>query len=378
MADYTPNLNLEKPLQSEGYDVDIFNANADKIDNFAGQTPARALTADKLTTGAKINGVNFRGDSDITLPIVDVDGETIIKNNNGIISTVINEDIANTSLNNLSIDGNNRLHALKGYLDEGELLTDVEGLADVIKYAHSAFDISKFEVVGSPVITDDGVASNFSNGNYLKIPKVFDFSRPFTIDCKFTTGSTLIERNLFGVRLSGGYAIVAGIWQGALGIIFPNTDGGITQETGIPATRNTLYYYHLEYDGVNFIVEVGTDKNNLTQIVNSTKFNGGTTVITSETFFGLGTSRLGDSPWQGTIDLKEFKITIDGEEVFSGSKLITPQWQNKPFKFDVKSINAQTEETLSMLQLMNKASSLTLNDENDADDMFETIDIERK
>lgn len=65
MPNYTTNLNLEKPLANEQYNIDVFNANVDKIDQFAGQTPARALTADKLTTGAKINGVNFKGDTDI-------------------------------------------------------------------------------------------------------------------------------------------------------------------------------------------------------------------------------------------------------------------------------------------------------------------------
>ena len=32
MPNYTDNLRLEKPLQSENYNIDIFNANADKID----------------------------------------------------------------------------------------------------------------------------------------------------------------------------------------------------------------------------------------------------------------------------------------------------------------------------------------------------------
>lgn len=35
MPNYTTYLNLEKPLQSEQYDVDVFNSNCDKIDNFA-------------------------------------------------------------------------------------------------------------------------------------------------------------------------------------------------------------------------------------------------------------------------------------------------------------------------------------------------------
>lgn len=55
-----------------------------------------------------------------------------------------------------------KLHALKSYLDEGELLTDSEGLADIKSYAHSTFDLSKFTVAGSATITDDGIASGIS------------------------------------------------------------------------------------------------------------------------------------------------------------------------------------------------------------------------
>ena len=36
MPNYTTNLNLEKPLQTEGYDVDVFNGNADLIDAAVG------------------------------------------------------------------------------------------------------------------------------------------------------------------------------------------------------------------------------------------------------------------------------------------------------------------------------------------------------
>jgi hypothetical protein len=45
MANYTENLNLKKPLQTEFYDVDDFNENADKIDAFAKN--ANAHIADK-------------------------------------------------------------------------------------------------------------------------------------------------------------------------------------------------------------------------------------------------------------------------------------------------------------------------------------------
>ena len=65
MPNYTENLNLEKPLQDEQYNVEVFNRNCDKIDQFAGQTPPLALSADVLTNGANINGVKFKGNSDV-------------------------------------------------------------------------------------------------------------------------------------------------------------------------------------------------------------------------------------------------------------------------------------------------------------------------
>ena len=45
MPNYTPNLNLEKPLQTETYNIDVHNANSDKIDE-ASQTHRTALVLD--------------------------------------------------------------------------------------------------------------------------------------------------------------------------------------------------------------------------------------------------------------------------------------------------------------------------------------------
>ena len=84
-------------------------------------------------------------------------------------------DFSNKDLSNLSDTGNNRLHALKSYSDTGELLTDSEGLTDITTYAHSTFDESKFTVIGSPVITSDGIASGFSNSDYIYFPAPQNF-----------------------------------------------------------------------------------------------------------------------------------------------------------------------------------------------------------
>lgn len=53
MPNYTNNLNLEKPLQSENYNIDIFNSNADKIDTaiqeIKGKVDGLELKAEKVT-----------------------------------------------------------------------------------------------------------------------------------------------------------------------------------------------------------------------------------------------------------------------------------------------------------------------------------------
>ena len=53
MPNYTNNLKLEKPLQSENYNIHIFNSNADKIDTaiqeVKGKVDGLELTAEKVT-----------------------------------------------------------------------------------------------------------------------------------------------------------------------------------------------------------------------------------------------------------------------------------------------------------------------------------------
>ena len=59
MPNYTNNLNLEKPLQSENYNIDIFNSNADKIDSaiqeVRGKVDGLDLKAEKVTLADRSN-----------------------------------------------------------------------------------------------------------------------------------------------------------------------------------------------------------------------------------------------------------------------------------------------------------------------------------
>ena len=59
MPNYTNNLRLEKPLQSENYNIDIFNSNADKIDTaiqeVKGKVDGLELTAERVSIADSTN-----------------------------------------------------------------------------------------------------------------------------------------------------------------------------------------------------------------------------------------------------------------------------------------------------------------------------------
>lgn len=75
---------------------------------------------------------------------------------------------ANINLSNLSTTGLDKINQSKA-LETGSVSSDADVYADIVKYAHSTFDKSKFEVTGSPVITNDGIASGLQPHNETRI-----------------------------------------------------------------------------------------------------------------------------------------------------------------------------------------------------------------
>ena len=73
MPNYTNNLNLEKPLQSENYNIDIFNSNADKIDTaiqeIKGKVDGLDLKAEKVTLADRSNLFNATNAVILSKPI---------------------------------------------------------------------------------------------------------------------------------------------------------------------------------------------------------------------------------------------------------------------------------------------------------------------
>lgn len=231
------------------------------------------------------------------------------------------ESLVSNDLDDLSDEGEARLHALKAYSDNGEVLTDAEGLNDVTKYAHSTFDLSKFTVVGSPNITDDGIASGFTTSDYVSLPSHYTLGTDFVVYFPFILSDLTTETNIYRIQSGGTFRALVNFVP-AYGVLVNMSDGTNSMSPGgnkyaittAELTANELYiaviklknqtcHYGCIHNGV--YTEAGTIEN---FALDMPEFN---TVL-----IGKG----GTGTFTGSIDLKYFKFVANGVELISGNK----------------------------------------------------------
>ena len=208
------------------------------------------------------------------------------------------------------------IHALKSYVDEGELLTDTEGLNNVTNYAHSTFDSSKFTITGSPTITSNGIASGFSSA-YLCSPSIdFSSASSWKIKGEISTSTNTSGTQRILTLKDTEYRLQILLDDGDFYVyIFPHN---ISQFNFVSesVSANTTYYYEIEFTGSSYKAKFGTTRNNLAQLgsyTTSEKIN-----LDDELYFGSDATLT--SPFLGTIDLKQSQIIIDNVPIFTGNQ----------------------------------------------------------
>ena len=223
---------------------------------------------------------------------------------------------ANVSLNNLDDIGADKLNTSKMYTT-GNISTDTQGYTQLQKMRHSTFDKSKFTVVGSPTITDDGVASGFSKSNYLSTSYVPNQNyKTFSIKFKFNTGSTKAGAYIIGDKINTANFLLA--WGGnARFALWLSTDDNRDIANGLYGKANIQfnkdYWINFTFDGTKYVLYVSTDGKTYTPditITSSLKAN----------IWQLYMGRVWGASTNYIYDLKQFSITVDGKEVFNGNK----------------------------------------------------------
>ena len=225
------------------------------------------------------------------------------------------EEAQRTVDNRVSTD---HLNQSKGLLT-GFVSTDEEVFADVQKYAHSTFDLSKFTVVGSPNITSDGIASGFSSSDYLT--KTIDYTSastwelriPFKTGADVTNAQRPIDNNAFGatsifIQISGGKA--------QLGLSINSTPILTTANGVFDVVPNTNYLVKIGYDGRSYYWKYNAGESDIEGNVVPSDILLGTSLTHRFGCSFEGTSQV----FTGSIDLRQFSITVDGVEVFNGNK----------------------------------------------------------
>ena len=173
------------------------------------------------------------------------------------------------------------------------------------------FDIGKFNIVGSPTITNDGVASGFSATNLLRTPAI-DITKPFKIKFDFVLSATGYIISSRTSTSSSYTATIFSLYFTGSGFEPRLTIDSVNSLSFTPNIRyitgNVLYNAYLEYNG-------------------NTTFTLGIKKATSQTYelqtcecssLVNDTITIGGSSAIGSIDLKQFSITVDGKEVFNG------------------------------------------------------------
>lgn len=243
-------------------------------------------------------------------PFLNYDWILVIKNK-------INDDDFRTLIK-LKIIKNNTNATCKNIDDEIYKL--FKGVIYTV-WGEQVFDLSKFTVVGSPTITDEGIASGFSNRDYIKIP--YEWAKNvtnFKIKGKFKVENSVQDTNFILGYVTDGYSM--GLSFNSTGIQWfaiktSSEEVNLYQRYSI--TPNIDYSYELQLNNnlytFRLFDDTGSAVVNLSQSTSS-PFN------ITDNYLRLGVS--GNyyplNFMTGSIDLKQFSITVDGKEVFSGVK----------------------------------------------------------
>lgn len=229
---------------------------------------------------------------------------------------------ANLALSNLTSDGIDFINQSKA-LETGSVSSNSTVYADIHKYNHSTFDSSKFTISGTPTITNDGIASGFSNSNFLTTPNI-DFSGNTTkVRARFKTGTLGANTQLIFdssyVKMRTIY--VSGETKHYLSAAF--SDGTyLTQprNTSEALQENTEYIAEIElvkgvsarvtlYNADGTIIENSQTSSGQTKSVN---------IPNSAITANIGYAN--NNYFTGSIDLKKIEVLINGYCVFNGNK----------------------------------------------------------
>lgn len=332
-------------LEQEAYTIDFPSAKSIEINTVS--PSAINLNKEKIMSFS-LDGPLYLGSNNLQKQ-VDTNTENIAS---------LQEDVSdiNTDMGNLSNLATSDKSSLVNAINETLSVLDPTQTADYIKnskglesgevssnsaiypwveeLSHSTFDRSKFTVVGSPNITADGIASGFSSSNYLHTI-IIDYSKPWEIKFRAKFNSNYSNAGNAVLNFFGHNDYPNSLNIERINSLIPVIDVGFTITEGASSRDFNLRSVGIEYDtyydvvvgwtGAEYYLKHKLVSDNIyteaTPYVSSSHIIGSTLISSNPS---LRTLDIGMTDYNhyfnGSIDLKQFSITVDGVEVFSGNK----------------------------------------------------------
>lgn len=327
-------------------------------------------------TVTSVNNVApINGDVSLTIPTVNNGTITINQGSTQKGIFTVNQS-GNTTIN---LDGNQRnigeivastipltdagLHLLDGTRLSGDGIYGefAQYVADLYNDT-KVYNPSAFTVVGSPTITSNGVASGFSESNCLRKT----LNQNITLDKVNTYGAFTLNANpesqkvqeiLFTIANTPGSlpaTVIQLAWvktTGQIGIAYHNNE---TWSASYSTNRPVLgqkYWCHIYYSNGIIHLDLSEDGVNYT-----TWAQAAVTVNSSFTANLIQIGSLNNSAnfYTGSFDLKDFSISVDGTQVFSGSDracfCLESEWQQSVTNYGVcgKFVYEQSSNTVRL------------------------------
>ena len=225
---------------------------------------------------------------------------------------------ANQDLSNLGPLGLDKINQSKA-LETGNVSSDADVYADIQKYAHSTFDKSKFEVVGSPII-NDGILTA-SSLNYVTFTNVnLSTASSWKIEGKFTYKRDLSALQIvftqlakYGVQIYFSRSDIMA-FQGS----FNGSSWAFNKGTNKAFTDGETYRYIIEFTGTQYNLQISTDGVNY-EVWASFDSSEKMSALDDTIVYAVGNSNITNRDFKGPIDLKSIAIWADGIPVFSGN-----------------------------------------------------------
>ena len=221
---------------------------------------------------------------------------------------------ANQDLSNLGPLGLDKLNQSKA-LETGSVSSDADVFADIQKYAHSTFNKSKFTVVGSPTITDDGIASGFSDTNYVQksldlssIKTSIKINASFIFDTSRNEGTIWNKDLNFDFRVSSSGNVILRTFNGSSAQNFTLSNAQTGLKTGDNVDSSVIVTENqaiIIINGKTYTKSMTTDLSN---------------IAISSVIMKFGKGNIQELYYPNSIDLKSIAIWADGVPVFSGNK----------------------------------------------------------